>query len=307
MEERDRWALRLVAGIPSLGEFTGGEDGLSSLLHERQDSTVSWRGRRVHLERFRANGAAPTVLFHHGFGAYSALYGPFLGRLALEGINVVAIDRPGHGLSEGRRGDCTVAELADVTRLVIEDIVGPTSRAVVVFGSSAGGMLTSCMIPYLDDVVDGYICHGVHNPAHARRFLGQLVARFAEAVPRVRYPYRLLPRHIRRGISTHAVVREWFRPGSDRLAALSPTLRSVFSMTVAYRPPRPPSAVSRRVLVLTGCDDRMVSAAQSTQSARRLGLSNLEVEMVEGGHMLLHEEPQQVLSAIARWLSRITA
>src|SRR5438445_5402333 len=73
----------------------------------------------------------PTVVFHHGYGAYSALYTPFLVQLAGRGINVVALDRPGHGLSDGRRGDCTVAELAEITRLVIEREVAPRSRPVM--------------------------------------------------------------------------------------------------------------------------------------------------------------------------------
>jgi len=116
------------------------------------------------VEEFRNGDSAPVVVFHHGYGAYSALYSPFLAALASEGIRVLAVDRPGHGLSEGRRGDCTVAELADVTRRVLETIVGRSGGPVVVFGSSAGGILTSCLIPYLDDVVEAYVCHGVHNP-----------------------------------------------------------------------------------------------------------------------------------------------
>lgn len=244
-------------------------------------------------------------MFHHGYGAYSALYAPFLVLLAERGLNVVAIDRPGHGLSEGRRGDCTVEELADVTRLVIETHVARGSQLVVVFGTSAGGMLTSCLIPYLEDAVDGYVCHGVHNPAHARAPFGRLLGRCADALPGARLPHRLIPGRIRRGISHHAVVRDWFRPGSDPLATLDQTLRSVFSMTIAYKPPKPLSDVHRPVLALMGADDQMLPRLATTRSLQRMRLQQLDAHVLDGGHMLLHEQPEQVLDKVTAWMSAL--
>src|SRR5207302_7346976 len=188
-----------------------------------------------------------------------------------------------------------------VTRLVIEEYAASGQRTVV-FGSSAGGMLTSCLIPYLDDVVSGYVCHGIHNPVYARRHLGYLLGAGADVVPWARLPYRLLPRHIRVGISEHDVVRQWFRPGSDPLATFNQTLRSVFSMTVAYRPLRPPSAIRIPVLVIAGTDDSMIPLDQTRASARRLRLPELELKVLEGGHMLLHEHPHAVLDAITSWM-----
>src|SRR5207244_3172911 len=151
---RDLWAHRFVRAIPPLSGVVGAEQGLRRALRERTDHVVPWRHRRLHVEEFGHRGSSPVVVFHHGYGAYSGLYSPFLAALSSQGVRVLAVDRPGHGLSEGRRGDCTVAELADVTRRVLETIVGRSGGPVVVFGSSAGGILTSCLIPYLDDVVD---------------------------------------------------------------------------------------------------------------------------------------------------------
>jgi pimeloyl-ACP methyl ester carboxylesterase len=302
-ERRDRWAWRFVEAIPALAEAVRGAGGFAELLKRRSNRSVVWRRGRIHVESFAGAVEAPTILFHHGYGAYGALYAPFLGLLSREGLNVVSIDRPGHGLSEGRRGDCTVEELAEVTRLVADTLVdaqGPT----VVFGSSAGGMLTSCLVPYLGDTVDGYICHGVHQPAYARAHMGRLLRRCAEAVPSARLPYRLIPRHIRDGISDNAIVREWFRPGSDALATFRPTLRSVFSMTVDYHPPQRLSAVDRPVLVLAGSDDRMLPLESMNERVRRLHLVDAEIRVIEGGHMLLHERPCPTANAIVHWLGR---
>ena len=303
--DRDAWAQRFVAAIPPLQQFTDAAGGFGSLLERRRDATLTWRDLAIHLERYPAGPGLPTVIFHHGYGAYSALYGPFLARLSVTGINVVAIDRPGHGLSQGRRGDCSVAELAEVTRLVAEAHVPESSRPVVVFGSSAGGMLTSCLVPYLSDLVDGFACHGVHDPVQARRLLGAMLMHLADAVPAARLPFRLLPASVRRGISEVPAVRAWFRPGSDPLATFNPTLRSVFSMTVAYRPPTPTRDANRPVLVMTGGDDGIVPASRTQRTAQRLGVNSLQVVTIDGGHMLLHERPSEVQETLLRWIRRL--
>lgn len=122
IEPRDLWAARFIDGIPSLANALGGREGyLDALRLVRTDHTIFWQGKRLHVETYGpANGTQ--ILFHHGYGAYSALYGPFLVLLANQGVNVLAVDRPGHGLSEGNPGDCTVSELAEVSRLVSEAV-----------------------------------------------------------------------------------------------------------------------------------------------------------------------------------------
>ena len=108
-EERNRWLVRFVEEIPALHTAIGGTSGLVGLLHRVRDEWIIWRDRRLHLEVLDGIEPRGTVVFHHGYGAYARLYLPTLGLLAEEGFNVVALDRPGHGLSDGRRGDCTVA------------------------------------------------------------------------------------------------------------------------------------------------------------------------------------------------------
>ena len=106
----------------------------------------------------------------------------------------------------------------------------------------------------------------------------------------------------RRGISDNAVVREWFGPGSDTLATFRPTLRSVLSMTVGYRPPQLPSAIDRPILVLAGSDDRMLPLESMRERVRQLHLVDAEFRVIEGGHMLLHERPCPTANAIIHWL-----
>lgn len=303
LEPRDAWAYRFVREIPALNSVIGGEAGLRRALAQRTDHVLLWRDRRLHVEEFRNGVSAPIVVFHHGYGAYSALYSPFLAALSSRGARVLAIDRPGHGLSEGRRGDCTVAELAEATRHVLQTLLGLSRRPVVVFGSSAGGMLTSCLIPHLDAIVDAYICHGVHNPAHSIRGLAPALRTVADLVPGARFPYRLIPRQVRVGISDEPVVRDWFRPGSDDLATFDQTLRSVLSMSATYAPPRPLHEVDRPVLVVAGSADRMLPLQRVRASLGRMALRRPTLEVIDGAHMLLHERPEEVIDVVAGWIS----
>src|SRR5205823_4022796 len=136
-----------------------------------------------------ADDAIATVIFQHGFAAYAALYLPFLGLLRTEGFNVIALDRPGHGLSEGRRGDCTVRELADLTALLIADVARRCwKRPIVLMGSSAGGILTSCTLPYLETSVDAAVCHNLYDARHLRVPGRRILSRMVGALPPV--PFR---------------------------------------------------------------------------------------------------------------------
>lgn len=233
--DRDHWARRLVAEIPALGTAVGGASGLDRLIARCEDASVAWRDQQVHLEIIEVGRGLPTVVFHHGYGAYTRLYLPFLGLLADSGYNVVGIDRPGHGLSDGRRGDCTVAEAAAVTRNVLASVVRPRfGGPVVLMGSSAGGMLVSCLLPYLDHEVQAAVSHNVQDPRWGRMARpGRLLQTAADAVPGARFYHRLLPARMRRGISSHQVVQEWFSRGADPLACLDQTWRSVLSMTIS--------------------------------------------------------------------------
>jgi len=96
------------------------------------------------------------------------------------------------------------------------------------------------------------------------------------------------------------------KTGTDPLATLNQSLRSVFSMTVGYQPPKPLSDVDRPVRVLIGEADQMLPDAQASRSLERMRLRNLQVEVVDGGHMLLHEDPEEVLDAVTGALAEFS-
>src|SRR5204863_31626 len=66
---------------------------------------------------------------------------PSAGRLCDEGFNVVAIDRPGHGLSEGRRGDCSIDQILDLVEASVAYARRRFGGPVALAGSSLGGII----------------------------------------------------------------------------------------------------------------------------------------------------------------------
>lgn len=103
----------------------------------------SWEGHRVHLDVFRVPDAAAKVILFHGVGTNGRQMSTVLGApLSRCGLEVIAIDLPGYGVTEVRRG----------ARVLYDDWVRAGSalvaaelerdpRPVYVYGLSAGGML----------------------------------------------------------------------------------------------------------------------------------------------------------------------
>jgi len=96
---------------------------------------------------FTENPAAALV-FLHGFGEHSGLYHRFAAELGRHGIDLWALDQPGHGLSDGARRD--VGTFADVvtnartlTALAVQQ--GPDVPLVIAGHSlgSVGALLTA--------------------------------------------------------------------------------------------------------------------------------------------------------------------
>ncbi|MEU1210128.1 alpha/beta fold hydrolase [Nocardia sp. NPDC005825] len=103
-----------------------------------------WRGNAVHLDRY-ANPSAPAkVVLHHGVGTNGRQMSLILGApLARRGFETVALDNLGYGLTRVRPGFTPTYE--DWVELVVDFLAYEQSRddrPIVLYGLSAGGMLT---------------------------------------------------------------------------------------------------------------------------------------------------------------------
>ncbi|MFZ4234656.1 alpha/beta hydrolase [Streptomyces murinus] len=103
-----------------------------------------WRGHRVHLDRYPNPGARAKVVLHHGVGTNGRQMSLILGApLARLGFETVALDNLGYGLTQVRPG--TTPSYDDWVDLVVDFLAHERSRddrPIVLYGLSAGGMLT---------------------------------------------------------------------------------------------------------------------------------------------------------------------
>jgi alpha-beta hydrolase superfamily lysophospholipase len=163
-----------------------------------------WRGRRVHIARGAASGAAARVMVIHGGGGYSAALWPAVSALAGDDVELLAPDLPLYGDTiepdpAGVRypdwidlvGDLVAAERAD------------DPRPLILFGASMGGMLAyevAARTHAVDAVVATCLLDTADAGARAAacrfRWLGRpapTLLRFLDpAAGRVRLPIRWL-------------------------------------------------------------------------------------------------------------------
>ncbi|MFF2216733.1 alpha/beta hydrolase [Streptomyces antibioticus] len=103
-----------------------------------------WRGHRVHLDRYRNPDAKAKVVLHHGVGTNGRQMSLILGApLARRGFETVALDNLGYGLTQVKPG--TTPSYDDWVDLVVDFLAFEQSRddrPIVLYGLSAGGMLT---------------------------------------------------------------------------------------------------------------------------------------------------------------------
>jgi pimeloyl-ACP methyl ester carboxylesterase len=88
-------------------------------------------------------GAAPAVLFVHGFCQSSAYWAPAVERLAKAGVGAFAPDLPGFGASAREAGPYTMAALADALAVQIDRWRLPK---IVLVGGSMGGVVAQHLV-----------------------------------------------------------------------------------------------------------------------------------------------------------------
>jgi pimeloyl-ACP methyl ester carboxylesterase len=103
-----------------------------------------WRGNRVHLDRYVNPDAPAKIVLHHGVGTNGRQMSLIVGApLARRGFETVALDNLGYGLTQVKPG--TVPTYDDWVDLVVDFLAYEQSRddrPIVLYGLSAGGMLT---------------------------------------------------------------------------------------------------------------------------------------------------------------------
>ncbi|MCV6589163.1 MAG: alpha/beta hydrolase [Marinobacterium sp.] len=111
----------------------------------------------IHTELYHYHEDAPTLIFLPGIGTYVELYAELLARLSDSGFNVLGIDPPGHGYSQGRRGVYTVEQMDEIISQAIDQLSLRYRGGFGVFGFSIGSLL-AVSAAELDSRIDSVLC-----------------------------------------------------------------------------------------------------------------------------------------------------
>jgi pimeloyl-ACP methyl ester carboxylesterase len=263
------------------------------------------------------DAGARTVLLVHGWGSSLYMWRDWFAPLASAGFRVVAVDLPGHGLSDkptdrGRYAlDSLVAslrELIDAMGLRAPDVVAQSMGGTIALELAVRG---ECALGRLVLVNPACFGHVLLLPLARRASALALEPMLERLVPRwmVARAHRLVygdPSRI-----TPADIDQYWAPSQfpgyasamRRLVhEFTWTRPSVAEMTARLRSLTPPTSPP---LVVLGTRDRLVREARPYVAALLAEGAPLEVyESVGGGHAVNEERPAEVSFRVLRFLVR---
>jgi len=271
----------MVLGSPHLTALAGGRDEVRRMLGAIENVWLEHDGVRVHLDLHRAAAARATVVFQPGSGAHARVYFLLGGLLARSGYHVLAIDRPGHGLSGGMRGHCTVEQAIAVAGTAIEHARRSFGLPVVLMGSSMGGLLT--VFGLLRGLApDLAVAHNFVYPG--KLFSLRLRARWILRHRTRPYPITELVHGFEK-LSDDPAIATYVKSRTDPGFAWelsAPSVASLFGFNT------PANDRTRQVptLVLSGSRDKAIPAWATRFFTWLSGLSAYEVKVIAGaGHL----------------------
>ncbi len=297
------WLREAAAALPGLAGFD-----LDATLERVEHAWIEHRGERIHLEVHEAADPKATVVFAHGLGDHARRSTPLGGALAEAGLNAVLIDRRGHGISEGRRGDAPL----ETDLAVIERTLGYArqrfSSPVVLMGDSLGGIMSWYLLTREPDA-EAVVCHCINHPeVHndpALRWKAPLTRALARVAPTLPIPVEQIADYSE--VALEPLTGRYFTERPDRLFNFRVTMRSVASYA-AFEPRIPWERVTTPVLVTIGDEDRMVTREHTERCLERARPERTTFTPFPGmGHQLYLDHLADALPPTVEWIERAVA
>ena len=263
------------------------------------------------LEAGSANAHA--VLLLHGWGASVYMWRDWFAALAAAGRRVIAVDLPGHGLSD-KPDDTGAYSLASMAAVVRELMDAEQLTHVDVVAQSMGGTISIEIAGADAQHIRRLV---VVNPACFGRVRIQRLARMVS--PRV--VDRVLPRLVPRWLVARAhrmvygdpsrVTRrdedEYWAP--SQFPSYTRAMRRLVHEFTWVRPPAREMAerlrgLEQRMLVVLGSKDTLVrDAAPYMEALRASGFSPRVETIAGGGHAVNEERPDEVIALTMQFLA----
>lgn len=258
---------------------------------------------RVNTEHFfHAGKDAPLVIFLSGIGTYTELYAELLFGLSEAGFNVVGLDYPGHGYSEGSRGFYTVESVREALSELLDRIESSHSGPVFLFGYSIGSLLALDFAEQ-DTRVDGVVCGTLLVPEVVPDVMHlwgwQWLWGLSMWMPSYRIPLKSVVDYERMLKGNPAAVEINHDPLMVFDYPIS-TLASVYG----WKSRSLKDAGSFQGLIIHGAEDEVLPLSYSQKLVNVLKPS-FDLVTIPGGHMQPWDAPSLIIEHIVQWVKRM--
>ena len=248
----------------------------------------------------------PTIIMLSGIGFHSFEYdqiGPFV---AENGLNCLAFDFRGHGMSEGKRGHWILQDLVNDTKAAVDFIEKTNTGDIVVFGNSLGAMI-GLMTAINDRRIRGAILSNC--PANLSDFLMTPFRRFLFSFFKgisLIYPLRLSVNNFYSYSDliddpkwVDLIERDYRITDARKL-----TCKTYSSLLEQWDGIRLIEKCNTPLLILQGKKDRLQPIEQSEALFKHANEPK-EFQLVDTGHLPNIENPRLVSDILRDWITKI--
>jgi acylglycerol lipase len=249
-------------------------------------------------ENFKA-----VIILVHGIGEHIERYNYWADLFNKEGIAFTGLDLPGHGRSDGRRGDIKSYTLLDEMLDILIKNCNQTFPAVPVFlyGHSLGGGIVLNYLLRKNPEIKGAIVTG---PFLRLAFEPPKIKLILAAVMKNLLPGLIQPSGLNSNHLSHDknIVDKY---NNDPLVHRKISVSLFYgAITAASYSLSHASELKVPTLILHGDDDLLISLSGSKEFASKTSVAELKIW--EGGYHELHNEPfkNDVFNFILNWINK---
>lgn len=286
--------------------------GMEAYISKIQTDTVMSDGFRLHLDVMVYDRNAPTLVFVPGTATYALCFAQLLSRLFDAGFNIVGIDPRGHGQSEGRRGDYTIAELVRDTQAAVTYAIQNFNERVSVMGCSQGGVV-AFYTAATDDRLQSAICQNIADlvdprTAEVSRFprltrIAKPALRVACAIaPSVRISVSSYIDHRKMHVAHYGNIKNFIKKDPIALKAISiRALHSLINTPLSCQVEQ----IKTPIMVLHPAKDQIFSLSYTRYLFNRLQCPKQLEIFPDLDHVMMVNHPEKIAPPVIQWLQTI--
>lgn len=267
--------------------------------------TVLSRGNRLYGRLWEVDAGSPTLLLLCGLGFHTFEYELLAPLLYVAGYNCLSFDYRGHGMSEGRRGDWTLRDLADDSRSALDMVRLRHRGKIGVFGNSLGAM-AGILAATQDERISSLVASNC--PARLADFmltpLRTVLYRAAKVVG-LALPLRINVNHFYAYEQLIADARwlETIRSDARITEARRLSLTAYQSLLDDWDATTMVEKLGKPLLIVQGRNDALQPASESERIYEAASPPK-ELAVLDTGHLPNLEAPEALARLLSNWFAK---